>query len=250
MTFSRGLSTGWLEGIDNQKLVHARFGKKRGLQIGTVERLEREGVWVQSDTPLKAGDGVVFDRGRPDEFEEGGRITTVDTTKTAPLFASSKAPSTGSVSPRGTHSTKPPTPHSIKRCAKATKSNNPTTSGRLQATVSGQVDSVLRISLRDEEGRVVEVESDQPIEAARNKPTDEATLKKQLGRLGSTAFFLQSLDNQLGTGCMVPASVLNHLRRDAVDRLVALRAQPLRWELISSPRATTAHNQEQPRIRT
>ena len=81
MTFSRGLSTGWLEGIDNQQLVHARFGKKRGLRIGEVERLERDGVWLQTEVPLKAGDGVVFDRGRPDEHEEGGRITSVDTGK-------------------------------------------------------------------------------------------------------------------------------------------------------------------------
>jgi len=29
MAFSRGLHTGWFHGIDNQKLVHARFGKKR-----------------------------------------------------------------------------------------------------------------------------------------------------------------------------------------------------------------------------
>ena len=29
MAFSRGLSPGWLEGVDHQSLVHARFGKKR-----------------------------------------------------------------------------------------------------------------------------------------------------------------------------------------------------------------------------
>lgn len=27
MAFSRGLHTGWFEGINNQELVHARFGK-------------------------------------------------------------------------------------------------------------------------------------------------------------------------------------------------------------------------------
>lgn len=34
MTFSRGLYSGWLRGVDNQKLVHARFGKKRGAFLG------------------------------------------------------------------------------------------------------------------------------------------------------------------------------------------------------------------------
>ena len=31
MGFSRGLFTGWFGGVDNQKLVHGRFGKKRGV---------------------------------------------------------------------------------------------------------------------------------------------------------------------------------------------------------------------------
>src|SRR5271169_1197023 len=30
MTFSRGLYSGWLHGVNHQELVHARFGKKRG----------------------------------------------------------------------------------------------------------------------------------------------------------------------------------------------------------------------------
>ena len=39
MSFSRGLYSGWLHGIDNQRLVHARFGKKRG--VFTWERVRR-----------------------------------------------------------------------------------------------------------------------------------------------------------------------------------------------------------------
>ncbi len=36
MAFSRGLYTGWFGGINNQRLVHARFGKKRGVYLGEV----------------------------------------------------------------------------------------------------------------------------------------------------------------------------------------------------------------------
>ena len=38
MGFSRGLYTGWFRGINNQELVHARFGKKRGVYLGEVTR--------------------------------------------------------------------------------------------------------------------------------------------------------------------------------------------------------------------
>ncbi|NQY32451.1 MAG: U32 family peptidase [Coraliomargarita sp.] len=234
MTFSRGLSTGWLEGIDNQKLVHARFGKKRGLRIGDVKRLERDGAWVQTDVPLKAGDGVVFDRGRPDEFEEGGRITTVDVTKNGVFIRFLKGSIDWQRVSLGDTLFKTSDPALDKTLRQSFEVEQPNYKRPITATVSGTIGTVLRISLQDEEGRVVEVESDQPIEAARNKPTDEETLRKQLGRLGSTAFYLESLDNQLADGCMIPASLLNKLRRDAVDQLIALRAQPLRWKLKGS----------------
>ena len=41
MAFSRGLYTGWFGGINNQELVHARFGKKRGVYLGEVARVQR-----------------------------------------------------------------------------------------------------------------------------------------------------------------------------------------------------------------
>ena len=74
MAFSRGLHTGWFGGTNNQQLVHARFGKKRGVFLGEVTRVLREGVTLRLEGPLKPGDGVVFDAGKPEENEEGGRV--------------------------------------------------------------------------------------------------------------------------------------------------------------------------------
>src|SRR5690606_37902879 len=39
MTFSRGLYTGWFNGIQNQELAHGRFGTKRGVFLGKVTRV-------------------------------------------------------------------------------------------------------------------------------------------------------------------------------------------------------------------
>src|SRR5437870_1162802 len=74
MAFSRGLYTGWLGGINNQQLVHGRFGKKRGVYLGEVAEVQGERVLVRLEAPLKPGDGVVFDAGKPEEKEEGGRV--------------------------------------------------------------------------------------------------------------------------------------------------------------------------------
>src|SRR5207247_1174621 len=55
MAFSRGLYTGWFRGIDNQHLVHARFGKKRGVYLGHVTRVQGEEVFVELRDRLKPG---------------------------------------------------------------------------------------------------------------------------------------------------------------------------------------------------
>src|SRR4051812_159920 len=47
MAFSRGLYTGWFRGINNQELVHARFGKKRGVYLGEVRKVEHDGVIME-----------------------------------------------------------------------------------------------------------------------------------------------------------------------------------------------------------
>ena len=44
MSFSRGLFTGWFRGIDNRELVHARFGTKRGVFLGPIEKVDAESV--------------------------------------------------------------------------------------------------------------------------------------------------------------------------------------------------------------
>src|SRR5438093_2977903 len=87
MAFSRGLYTGWFRGINNQELVHARFGKKRGVFLGDVTDIRGEKVFVELQAALKAGDGVVFDAGHPEEKEEGGRVYEVKVRQAFPPSA-------------------------------------------------------------------------------------------------------------------------------------------------------------------
>ena len=78
MGFSRGLYPGWFRGINNQELAHARFGKKRGVLLGEISRVQGDLVVLKLKGPLKPGDGVVFDAGHPDRQEEGGFVYTVE----------------------------------------------------------------------------------------------------------------------------------------------------------------------------
>src|SRR5690606_30400712 len=79
MTFSRGLFSGWLHGVDHQRLVGARFGKKRGPFVGRVMRAGRD--WLELDrvgAAVKPGDGIVVDTGGDTDREQGGRVFSVE----------------------------------------------------------------------------------------------------------------------------------------------------------------------------
>ncbi|MEY2907463.1 MAG: hypothetical protein RLZZ408_1934, partial [Verrucomicrobiota bacterium] len=74
MTFSRGLYSGWMHGVNHQELVHARFGKKRGAFLGTIAGVGPDFIAFDPQAPLKLGDGIVFDTGADTDQEQGGRI--------------------------------------------------------------------------------------------------------------------------------------------------------------------------------
>jgi len=82
MTFSRGLSTGWLAGTNHPYLTHGKFGKKRGVRIGTVENCGKGWIVLnqEGDIGLAAGDGIVFDAGENRNLEQGSRIFKVEGT--------------------------------------------------------------------------------------------------------------------------------------------------------------------------
>jgi putative protease len=81
-SFSRGFTHGFLDGVDHQALIHARFPKSRGVHVGTVTGKNNRGLIVTLDAahrrnlPLKAGDGVCFDEGHPEQDEQGGRVVS------------------------------------------------------------------------------------------------------------------------------------------------------------------------------
>jgi U32 family peptidase len=90
--------------------------------------------------------------------------------------------------------------------------------------VTARVGELLVVTVRDGEGREATATWDRPLEAAQKHPLTEALFREQFGRLGDTPFKLGAVRGlETPTGAMVPKSVLNDLRRQAVERLLAAR---------------------------
>ena len=239
MSFSRGLYTGWFGGINNQQLVHARFGKKRGVFLGEVARVQGEKVILHLQAPLKLGDGVVFDAGRPDEKEEGGRIYGIKNfqNKTTPTEESVLEFGYGNIDFNRVHVGdklwKTNDPELDKRLRQSFAGEAPRFQRPITMEVHGLVGKPLTVIARDEEGHVVQLDSAMPLTKAEKQPLTTERLREQLGRLGGTPFNLGGLKNNLSGEVMLPMSELNRLRREVATQLETLRAQPKRWQLNS-----------------
>jgi len=243
MSFSRGLHTGWFGGVDNQRLVHARFGKKRGVYLGEIKRLVHDGVQLDLVAPVKPGDGVVFDAGRPAEQEEGGRVYEI----MVPRGQSGVAALTelrfgyGDLDFRRIHVGdklwKTNDPELDKRIRQTFAGETPRFQRPVALEVHGAAGRPLTLIARDELGHVVQVESLMPLAPAEKTPLAVEKLREQFGRLGGTPYKLGDLKNHLEGEAVLPVSELNRLRREVVAGLDTLRAKPRRWLLNGIPHA-------------
>jgi U32 family peptidase len=260
MSFSRGLHTGWFGGVNNQQLVHARFGKKRGVFLGEVARVRDGKVTLQLQAPLKPGDGVVFDAGRPDEKEEGGRVYGIKNLK----FKIKNSSQEESVLEFGHDDIdfnrvhvgdklwKTNDPELNRRLRGSFAGDTPRFQRPIKMEVHGLAGKPLTVIARDEPGHVVQFDSLMPLARAEKQPITTERLREQLGRLGGTPFSLGRLENFLTGEVMLPMSELNRLRREIVTGLETLRVQPKRWQLsgresdVAVPRDQSRHVSPEP----
>jgi putative protease len=214
MTFSRGLFSGWLHGVNHQELVGARFGKKRGAFVGMVSRTARD--HVELDAPavhLKPGDGVVFDTGGDPDREQGGRIFEV---RGGGIFFEHGKLDFAAI-PADTRVWKTDDPALDRELRKSFAGKLEARQGKLQPldfVVSGKAGGQLVLECRG-----ITLQSGTPLEPARTRPLTDESLRAQLGKLGETPFLLGEVRNELEGGVILPIAELNRLRREMVLRL-------------------------------
>ncbi|HEY8747895.1 MAG TPA: DUF3656 domain-containing protein [Tepidisphaeraceae bacterium] len=241
-TFSRGFSHGFFDGVNHQELVHARFPKSRGVRLGTVIRSTRSTVLIEvfrqphstapsgfvTGGPLRPGDGIVFDEGHPDQNEQGGRIATVFEKKPTVFELTFERGSVDTASVAvGATIWKTDDPAVRRRLEGSYSRDRVARRILLAAEVSATVGEKLRIVVRDPSSNTATVEWDQPLQTAQKFPLTEATFREQFGRMGDSPFELSTVRGlERPSEAMVPKSVLNDLRRQAIQQLTALRENP------------------------
>jgi putative protease len=223
MTFSRGLYSGWMHGVNHQELVHARFGKKRGAFLGNIAGVGPDFIAFDSLAPLKPGDGIVFDTGSDTDQEQGGRIYEIRENRH--YFRHGHLDT--SRLKVGDRIWKTDDPDLNKRLRQSY-------GGRIQArnakpfdvTVSGKAGEPL--IMRSGEVAVV---SPIPLETAIKAPLTEEKLRAQLEKTADSGLALQDLTLELQGEVILPLGEINRMRRELLEKLVVAseRKRPEEW---------------------
>ncbi len=213
MTFSRGLFSGWMHGVDHQQLVPARSGKKRGPLAGRIAKVGADFIEMKPDIELNLGDGVVFDTGGDTNAEQGGRIYQIHLRRY--FFERGKIDFA-----------------KLKVGDRVWKTSDPALNKTLQQSYAGRIETRHRLpvamTVRGTAGEPMEVVSGTcsvrsgiPLQAAHSAPLTADKLRAHLGKLGDTRFELSELHNELSGDVILPISELNRLRRALAFQLEA-----------------------------
>jgi putative protease len=239
MTFSRGLTTGWLAGSNHPYLTHGKFGKKRGPFLGTI--IEAQNGWIRLDTPpsaqnppLKAGDGIVFDAGENRDLEQGASIWKIENDRII-FHRTFSGINFDRIRPGVTlyKTSDPALESSIRKFWQNAKPKQHKTP--LHLIVSGKAGEPLvagAFCSSPSEGHSIPLStasSSIHLTEASNKPITTEVLIAQLSRLGDTPYELASLENEMEGDCHIPISALNQLRRDLISNLEQIKNQPRQY---------------------
>jgi U32 family peptidase len=234
--YSRGLGAHFITGTNHQTVVNGRAPRHRGVLAGRVSQVTRDSVVLNPRLPLKPGDGLVFDAAdwrSPGEPEEGGRIYEVSTRgKSLELRFGNGAIRFDRIRPGDlvwrTHD--PSLADSVRPFVEASSPlHRQPVSFQVTAKEGSPLVAECWLTARPE--IAVTVASSAVLSPARAQALNEETLRQQLGRLGNTPYELAELSLETEGAPFAPASLLNQIRRDAVDRLQGLQTAQLVREI-------------------
>lgn len=217
-TYSRGFFSGWLHGVNHQKLVDGTYSAHRGLEVGTILDIKKKTILVSSSRELKAGMGLLF----AGKEELGSKIFTaqkIGKNYEVELLQKNLV---------------------LEKGMKVYVNSNEQFFGELQKgwltrekqkriplnfVIQGKEDQPLLVKVTDPEGREVLSQSASSLVPAKGRPVTLDFLKEELGSLGATAYKPGNFECELQDGLFLNHKELKELRRDIVEKMNKVRVE-------------------------
>jgi U32 family peptidase len=245
--YSRGLGPFFLSGTNHQAVVNGRAPRHRGVLMGRVSRVSHNGISIapaeaHAVSPLKPGDGLVFDAAgwrSPEEPEEGGRLFQVAAREGDLELSFANGAIDSRRIRRGDLVWRTHDPEIDKAVRPYLDPMAPVRKQPVAVRVIAREGLPLRSEWTVGQTSVV-VESASPLSAARNHGLTADFLREQLGRLGATPYELAGLELEIEGSPFAPSSLLNQVRRDAVEQMQQRQGQrridtfPAAWQPVEA----------------
>ncbi|WP_293728511.1 U32 family peptidase [uncultured Phascolarctobacterium sp.] len=240
--FNRDFTTAYLTNRPGKEMMSDRRPNNRGVLIGRVAKLDkqRNKASVKLEKELHLGDGLEF------WVSVGGRVGT---TVTSMLLNGKNVEAAGAGQqvvidvPNGVRlNDRVFRTLDSRLMAYAQQFFGPDAKRRIpvDAVVTASLGQSMTVTLTDDEGNTGYGETDFIVEAARKRALDDGVVRKQIDRLGTTEYFLNSLRFEHDEGVMVPMSEMNEARRMACESLDAARLAAF------APARQTVHKYDEP----
>lgn len=211
-TYSRGFFSGWLHGVDHQKLVEGIYSAHRGLLVGEIKEVRKNLIIVSSSLDLKAGMGLLF-VGKSEQgskifaVKKSGKLWEVELlhknlplTKGLQVYVNSNEPAD-------------------KELRLGWQSREYQKYIPINIFVEGRIGEPLIATATDPEGRSVRVYSEARLESAKDCPLTNEALAKELESLGTTVYRVREFIAQVQSGTFIHHKELKVLRRKMVEEL-------------------------------
>ncbi|HXH30166.1 MAG TPA: DUF3656 domain-containing protein [Bacteriovoracaceae bacterium] len=216
VTYSRGFFSGWLGGVDHQRLVDGTYSSHRGLRIGRVVEVRSKTLLVDSSTQLKAGMGLLF----AGTQELGSKIFSC---RPSGKFIEVELLQKDLKLSKGMEVFLNSDEALARDLQKVWLAREQQKKIPLKFLVQGSYREPLLIKAMDPEGREVYAQSTSFLMPAASRPLTPELIQDELGALGTTVYQVANFECYLQEGLFLNHRELKDLRKELVTKMNAER---------------------------
>ncbi len=214
ISFSRGFYNGWIDGVAHQKLVDGAFASNKGLELGSVIRVSKTEILVDSKMELKPGDGIFFLGGK---HSFGANVYGVQRKQKNYLlrFQKSIDLSAIEVDSRVFLNNRESLTKELTKTFTAKDELK-----RIPIDIEVKCIEGKKITLVAKEGKFnINIESEFVCESAKSSGATKESILKTLSGLSHTAYFIDKANIELSENLFINNKALKLLKQDMVTAL-------------------------------
>ena len=213
--FNRKFTKGLILGEVGDEVMNSNVPNNQGLYVGKVVDYNKKAkrLKIKLEGTLKKGDGINLGGGTIGRIIKGKDITQIGYKgETIELDFIGEAKKNQLVF-------KTSDTDLIDRAQKTYTQDKEFTKSLIDAEISIKLDSYPELRLIDKNENIVTVQGDKLVEKALKVALSEEKIETQIKKLGNTPYEIDQLKINLDEGVSMPISLINQMRREAIELL-------------------------------